>query len=272
MAVADAGTAVPSIEAFAATEAGAWSNSYLISGKSEAILFDVFMLRSDAAALADKIAQSGRTLKAVMISHAHPDHFMALDVIASRFPETPIVATRNVVADIKADGPRMFSMLHSKLGPEGPTRLVVPSVLEESTLGLEGNELHVVEFGECESKHIAALHIPALKAFLSADLIYNDAHLYLQEQHLDSWLERLEELEEFAVNRISTIYPGHGSAAGLELIARNRAYMHEFASAVKSGDASTAVQRMLAKYPGYHVRQFLTMFSIPAYFPTHSSN
>jgi hypothetical protein len=31
---------------------GAWSNSYLIGGESEAILFDVFMLRRDAAQIA----------------------------------------------------------------------------------------------------------------------------------------------------------------------------------------------------------------------------
>ncbi len=34
-----------SIQQFTSSEPGAWSNSYLIGGKSEAILFDVFMLR-----------------------------------------------------------------------------------------------------------------------------------------------------------------------------------------------------------------------------------
>src|SRR5580704_5534656 len=86
-----------SIQQFTSSEAGAWSNSYLISGKSEAILFDVFMLRSDARQIADGIAKSGKTLKSVMISHAHPDHFMGLDVITERFPEAQVVSTQNVV-------------------------------------------------------------------------------------------------------------------------------------------------------------------------------
>ena len=68
------------------------------------------MLHSDAAHLADKIAQSGRVLKTVTISHAHPDHFMGLDVITARFPEARVIATPNVVADINADGPWLFSM------------------------------------------------------------------------------------------------------------------------------------------------------------------
>jgi glyoxylase-like metal-dependent hydrolase (beta-lactamase superfamily II) len=260
-------TASLSIQPFTSSEPGAWSNSYLISGESEAILFDVFMLHSDATHIADEITKSGKTLKTVMISHAHPDHFMGLDVITEHFPHARVVSTQNVVADIKADGPWMFSMLRGKLGPEAPNRLVIPGTLAEPVLNIERMQLEVVEFGEGESKHIATLHIPYLRALLSADLVYNNAHLYLQERHLESWLTRLEELEVFAKDKISTIYPGHGSAAGLDLIARTRAYLHDFADAVKSGDAKTAEQRILAKYPEYHVRQFLTMFSLPAFFP-----
>ncbi len=259
-----------SIQPFTSSEAGAWSNSYLISGESEAILFDVFMLQSDAVQLVDRITTCGKVLKKVMISHAHPDHFMGLDVIAERFPDAQVVSTQNVVTDIKTDGPWMFSMLKGKLGPEGPRRLVIPEPLAEPVLALEGVKLEVVEFGEGESKHTAAVYVSELKSFLSADLVYNQAHLYLQEQHLESWLTRLNELEEFAKGRVTMIYPGHGKAAGLELIAQTRACLHDFADETKSSDAKTAEQHMLTKYPDYHVRQFLSAFSIPAYYPPAS--
>jgi glyoxylase-like metal-dependent hydrolase (beta-lactamase superfamily II) len=224
-------------------------------------------LHSEATELAEKVAQSGKKLKAVMISHAHPDHFMGLDTITERFPQAQIVSTANVVRDIEQDGPRMFSLLQRKLGPEGPTRLVVPQMLPEPILHIEEISLEVVEFGEGESKHIAAVYIPDSKALLSADLVYNNAHLYLQERHLDSWLTRLDELEVFARDKISTIHPGHGNAAGLELIAQTRAYLHDFAEAIKSGNPKAVEEQILARYPQYHVRQFLSVFSIPAYFP-----
>jgi glyoxylase-like metal-dependent hydrolase (beta-lactamase superfamily II) len=251
-------TEPPSIQSFTASEPGAWSNSYLISARSEAILFDVFMLRSDAEQLADGIAHSGKSLKTVMVSHAHPDHFMGLDLITERFPKARVVSTQNVVADIRADGPSMLSMLQGKLGPEA---------LSQPALIAEGIKLDVVEFGECESKHIAAVYIPGSKSLLSADLVYNQAHLYLQERHLESWLARLDELEAFAKDRVTTIHPGHGEAAGLELIGQTRAYLQDFAEAVKTGDAMAAEQRLLAKYPHHHLKQFLSAFSIPAFFP-----
>lgn len=124
-------TEYPSIQSFTSSEPGAWSNSYLISGRSEAILFDVFMLRSDAEQLVDGIAKSGKSLKTVMVSHAHPDHFMGLDLITERFPKARVVSTQNVVADIRGDGPSMLSLLRGKLGPEAPKRLVIPEALSQ---------------------------------------------------------------------------------------------------------------------------------------------
>jgi glyoxylase-like metal-dependent hydrolase (beta-lactamase superfamily II) len=114
----------------------------------------------------------------------------------------------------------MFSLLQKKLGREGPTRLVIPEVLTEPGLHVEGTKLDIVEFAEGESKHIACVYLPFMKALLSADLVYNNAHLHLQERHLESWLARLDELEEFAKNRVSTICPGHGTAGDLRLICR----------------------------------------------------
>ncbi|MBV8513910.1 MAG: MBL fold metallo-hydrolase [Acidobacteria bacterium] len=256
-----------SIQSFTSSEPGAWSNSYLVSGKTEAILFDVFMLRSDALKIAEGIEKSGKTLTAVMISHAHPDHFMSLEVITERFPRLQVVSTANVVADIQADGPWMFSMLQNKLGEHGPKKLVVPDVLTRPMLNVDGFEFEVVEFGECEAKHIAALHIPELSTLLTADLVYNKAHLYLQERHLESWLTRLDELELFAEGKVTTFHPGHGSAGDANLIDQTRQYLQDFAEAVQSGDASTTEKQILMKYPDYHARQFLSAFSIPAFFP-----
>jgi glyoxylase-like metal-dependent hydrolase (beta-lactamase superfamily II) len=260
-----------SVTRFAGSETGAWSNSYLVCGDSQALLFDVVQLRSDAIRLADTIEQSGRTLTTVMISHAHPDHFLGLDVIVDRFPRARVVATRDVVADLKTDGPWMFSLLKAKLGPEGPSRLVMPETLTEQAILVDGAVLDVVEFGEGESKHMGCLYAADTQAFLAADLIYDKTHLYLQERHLESWLDRLDEFEIFAEGRVSTIYPGHGDPSDLSLTVGTRSYLRDFAEAVRAGDAASAERRMRDRYPEHRVEQFLSLFSIPAYFPPEAT-
>ena len=177
-----------SIQSVASSEATPGPTPNLVSDASEALLFDVPMLQSDAARLADVIERSGKQLKTVFISHAHPDHFFASDLIADRFPAARFVSLQNVVADIEADGPWMLSMLQDRLGPEAAKRLVVPAALAAPVLEEGASRLDVVEFGESEAKHMATLHIPELLTLISADLVYHGAHLYLQERHIDGWL------------------------------------------------------------------------------------
>ena len=133
---------------------------------------------------------------------------MALEVLSARFPQARIVSTPNVVNDIRTDGPGIHSVVQQRLGEEAARRLVIPEELREDVLLLDGVSLKIVEFGESESKHIVAVHIPEQHALLCADLIYNCAHAYLQERHLAGWLERLDELEAFVrEHNVATIYP-----------------------------------------------------------------
>jgi glyoxylase-like metal-dependent hydrolase (beta-lactamase superfamily II) len=257
------------VERFRASDQGAWSNSYLLSAGDDALLFDVFQLRSDAERLAESIEASGKRLGSVWISHAHPDHFLGIDVIVGRFPGVEVLTTPNVVDDLKADGPWMFDLLKEKLGPEAAERLIQPTPIDDWSVRLGDSIIDVVEFGPGECKHHACLHLAESRAFLAADLIYNGAHLYLQEHNLEGWLTRLDEFDAFvAQHGVQTIYPGHGPAGGLWLIEATREYLEAFATAVRTGTADTAQAAMISRFPHHRVKQFLTVFSIPAYFPT----
>jgi glyoxylase-like metal-dependent hydrolase (beta-lactamase superfamily II) len=257
------------IDKFTSSEMGAWSNAYLIKGEREAILFDVFMLKADTTNLVQAIKATGRKLTTVFVSHAHPDHFMGLEVICDAFDGVSVLSTPNVSKDIASDGPWIIKILQQKLGKDGPGRFVVPDVMTTGSLSLEGKELEVIEYPECESKHIATLYIPSLQAHLTSDIVYHHAHCYLQERHLESWIKRLDELEQFVAGRVTTLYPGHGEPGNPAVLIRaTRTYLEDFAAALPEGNASALSETMLTKYPTHHAKQFLTVFSIPAYFPT----
>lgn len=260
------------VQRFSASEPGAWSNSYLLSAGRDALLFDVYQLRSDAHKLADAVEAAGKSLTKVWISHAHPDHFMQLDLILDRFPEVEVLTTPNVLADLKADGPWMFDLLKGKLGPEGPERLIEPASIDNNSLSLGGLEIEVVEFGPGEAKHHACLVLGDRHAIVASDLIYNGAHLYLQEHNLEGWLTRLDELEQLAEDRaLRTIHPGHGPAGGLSLLQGTREYLEAFARAVETGNAVSARDAIISQFPDHRVQQFLNGFSLPAYFPPRAA-
>jgi glyoxylase-like metal-dependent hydrolase (beta-lactamase superfamily II) len=105
MATGADATSLVTVERFSASDPGALSNSYLLSDGADALLFDVFQLRSDAQRLADSVEASGKKLGTVWISHAHPDHFLGLDLIVDRFPAVEVLTTPNVLEDLQADGP-----------------------------------------------------------------------------------------------------------------------------------------------------------------------
>jgi hypothetical protein len=46
-----------------------------------------------------------------------------------------------------------------------------------------------------------------------------------------------------------------------------RTYLCDFRAALAAGSAEIVEARMRQKYPHHHAKQFLTVFSLPAYFP-----
>src|SRR3981189_903020 len=77
------------------------NSATLIYGERDAVLVDTFLTVEQSSGLADAIVASGKTLKAVYVTHAHGDHFFGLKVLQDRFPSAKTLATPAVVARMK---------------------------------------------------------------------------------------------------------------------------------------------------------------------------
>lgn len=248
-------------------EAAAQSNSWLVSGDRDAFLFDVVQMRHEAEQVVEMIQRSGLRLRFIWISHAHPDHFLGLDVVTAAFPEVPVWSTAEVAADIAAGGPGLVRILAERWGADGPRQLVVPRAFDGNCLDLEGERIDIRTFAGAESRNLAALVLPGTRQMLTADIVYNRTHLFLREKNLTGWLEQLTALEEYAGRAIDALYPGHGHARGLELIPGTRRYLESFRQALALGSAAAVRERMLAEFPDYAVPRLLTDYTLPAFFP-----
>src|SRR3954463_3245957 len=66
------------------------NSATLIYGEQDAVLVDTFLTVEQCNGLADAIVASGRTLKAVYVTHAHGDHFFGVKVLQDRFPSAKV--------------------------------------------------------------------------------------------------------------------------------------------------------------------------------------
>ncbi|MBC8136319.1 MAG: MBL fold metallo-hydrolase [Fibrella sp.] len=253
---------------YTSREVAGMANSFLICADKDAILFDVVQTRTDASRLADMVDASGKRLTTIFISHAHPDHYLGLDVLATRFPNARIAALPEVVQDIKTSGPALQKLLQARWGTDGPERLVVPEPLDADTITLEGMDVRVLRFGGGESAHLGALFLPQTGDLFCGDLVYNQFHLFLREKRVDDWLAILDEFAVTAKKQgVLRIFPGHGRPASRDVIEANRQYLRDFRQALTSGSRADVQKTMLARYPDYAMSGFLTGFTLDAYFP-----
>ncbi len=259
-----AGKPALSIQSYASSETSARLNAHLILGERDALLVDATMTRADAEQVADMVARSGRRLRTVFITNSQPDKYLGLPVLTARFPDARVVSTAEVVGDIEARGPGYLERLRARYGDDViAERLVVPETLSADGLELEGQPIRVERFTGGECPHAAALYVPALRALLPGAIVFEGSHLFLRERDIPGWRRHLAELR--ARSDVDRIYPGHGAAAGPEVLDAMERYLDDFEKAVALGDADAAYAYMVERYPSHRLERLLREYSLPAY-------
>jgi glyoxylase-like metal-dependent hydrolase (beta-lactamase superfamily II) len=241
-----------SIKTYTASDAGFAVNSHLILGEKEAILVDAQFTRSEARKVADMIRESRRELKAIFITHGHPDHYLGLEILKKEFPEAKVLATKGVADYIQKTGSDYIAKWKPAYGNDLADSFVIPQATEAHYLDLDGEQIRIMELGPGESESAAALYIPTLKTLISGDAVYNEVHLWLAENRPDGWLANLDKLSN--LGEIDKVLPGHGSPAGPKVLSEDKSYIQNFVKAILSSRAKEeALEKIKAQYPGYRL-------------------
>ena len=238
-------------------EALAWVTNTvtLIYGRRDAVLVDTFLSAQHSRELVDWVAESGKNLTTIYVTHAHGDHFFGLELLLDRFPSAKAIATASVVNatrdQIKPEYLRSF--WEPRFPGQIPSQLAAPEVLQGDSFYLEGEELKVVELGHTDTSHTTALYVPSIGLVVSGDGVYNNTHLYLAERDdttIDEWLRALDTIEALRPNAVVT---GHGVLdpdSSPRHIRETRRYLRDFAASLAStSTAPELYQKMLSLYP-----------------------
>lgn len=236
------------IEIFTARGSGIAENAYLILGQHDAVLIDGAWLTADGTALADMIAASGRTLKYVLITHGHPDHYMGLGPVTARFPEARVLARPEVRREIETEFRAKWRHWQPVFGDQLPREPVVPAIFTGDRILLEDQDIVWIDMPPAETLHATAFHVPSLRAVIGGDVVFSGMHAYFAD--LDNprgWITALEQLRELAP---AQVYPGHGPPGDARLLDEAISYMQEYAAVAAVGvPLPEIVRHMTSRFP-----------------------
>jgi glyoxylase-like metal-dependent hydrolase (beta-lactamase superfamily II) len=230
----------------------AWvaSTVTLIHGDRDAVLVDTFLTAQHARELLDWVAESGKNLVTVYVTHDHGDHYFGLKVLLDRFPDARAVATAPVAEAIRSQIQPEFvkSVWEPRFPGQIPSPLVAPAVLDGDTLDLEGEALKVLDLGHTDAAHSTALYAPSIGLVISGDCVYNDTHLYLaecDENARNAWLRALDRIESL---HPKAVVAGHGVLdpdSSPRHIDATRRYIHDFNACVAATSTPLELYEMV---------------------------
>jgi glyoxylase-like metal-dependent hydrolase (beta-lactamase superfamily II) len=234
-----------------------WSpiSATLILGERDAVLVDALMTVEQARDLVGWIADSGKNLTTVYITHGHGDHWFGLGAVLERFPDARAVALPAVVERMRqgATPERVASSWRSRLPGQIPDKLVLAEPLDGHTFELEGHELVAIEVGHTDTDDTTVLHVPDIGLVVAGDAVYNDVHLYLAESTpglRQEWLAALDTIQQL---NPQTVIAGHKRpqrADDPRTIEETHRYIRDFDRiATNTSTAQELYEQVLALHP-----------------------
>jgi glyoxylase-like metal-dependent hydrolase (beta-lactamase superfamily II) len=231
------------------------NSSTMIYGERDAVLVDTFLTVEQTNGLADAIVASGRTLKAIYITHAHGDHFFGIKVLQDRFPEAKALATPEVVARMKLQStPEKLNGRWRKLFPNQiPDVISIADSLVSNEIDLDGEKLAVVKVGHTDTDDTTCLHVPSIGLVVAGDAVYNGIHPFLNESNRQTRLEWIAALDKIDALKPSAVVAGHKIPSNDDSpgnVEETRRYIRDF---IRLNDATKSPRelydRMLQLYP-----------------------
>jgi glyoxylase-like metal-dependent hydrolase (beta-lactamase superfamily II) len=234
--------------------------SALVIGPTEVLLWDAQYHVGDAKRVADRIAASGKRLKAIVISHADHDHYMGAATIVERFPGTPVYMTAAALAEFKRTAAQQFPAEKSRQPNQIPDSLVTPQLLPSTKLTVDGESLELIPdlTGDVITPTNSILWIPSLRTVLAGDVVFNGVHPWLGSSDEASRARWRKSLERIAALEPARVVAGHkkdvSSPDSPEVLKQMNDYLVDFDTLRKTAaNPPELLAAMRKKYPDYAV-------------------
>lgn len=241
------------IQVYNASENSFGVASVIVSGKTDAVLIDAQFTLPDAERVAQEVKSSGKKLTAIYVSHGDPDFYFGLEVFKRHFPDVTIYASAPTLEHIKATAQKKLDVWGAKLGKNLTSNVVLPQVLKENTIDLEGQKLEVTGLPDAPSRTF--VWIPSAKAVVGGINVFGSSfHLWMADAQTTEarkqWISVLEKIQSL---QPVTVVPAHAksdTAFNLTAVKHTLGYLQNYEDALMVNKTSDAlIAALKTKYP-----------------------
>jgi glyoxylase-like metal-dependent hydrolase (beta-lactamase superfamily II) len=199
-----------STKVFFSDESGFAVASVIVMGKTDAALIDTQWSLSNGHRVAAEILETGKHLKYIYISHAHPDHYFGLGPVAEAFPEAKVIALPEVADTINKQMFGKVDYWKPIIGPTNvPTKAFKIDPMSKPFFNVEGQRIEIIPKVMGDLKYNTVAWIPSIKTLYGSDVLFNEAHPFTCEisaAERKQWIKDIEKLEQMGAE---VVIPGH---------------------------------------------------------------
>jgi glyoxylase-like metal-dependent hydrolase (beta-lactamase superfamily II) len=213
-------------------------NAYLVETPSGVVGVDATLTISDARALRRRADDLGKPLRAVLITHAHPDHYGGtVEVVGEA--DIPVVAAKGVDEVIRRDDEIKEQIIRPMFGDEWPRERRFPNqtMNDGESISFDGVPFTLMDLGPGESPHDSVWLVgDERRVAFAGDTAYQQMHCYLADGYWESWLANIRRLR-VELPRDAELHFGHGDPTPAPFDWQER-YITVFVEAIQEADWS----------------------------------
>jgi len=199
-----------STKVFFSDEKGFEVASVIVTGKDDAALIDAQWTLSNAHRVVAEIAETGKRLTTIYVTHAHPDHYFGLGIVAEAFPSARVIALPSVARTVNS---QFFGKLEHWEQVIGPTNVCRKTVniqsLNENYFELEGQRIEVLPEIIGDLRFNSVVWIPSIRTLYGSDVLFNQAHPFTCEVTAEERMQWIRDIERLEKMGAEVVIPGH---------------------------------------------------------------